>query len=72
MESHKEDILEYQEYILNPKDNIVKLQVQGPNLELTLLSQQQQQQQEPPPKFSKRMAFSVRNQTTRAIAKLRS
>ena len=70
MESHKEDILEYQEYILNPKDNIVKLQVQGPNLELTLLSQQQQQ--EPPPKFSKRMAFSVRNQTTRAIAKLRS
>ena len=57
MESHKEDILEYQQYILNPKDNIVKLQVQGPNLELTLLSQQQQQQQEPPPKFSKRIVL---------------
>ena len=25
MESHKEDILEYQEYILNPKDNILVL-----------------------------------------------
>ena len=34
--------------------------------------QQQQQEQEPPPKFSKKMALSVRNQTTRAMSKLRS
>ena len=61
---------------------IVKLQVQGPNLELTLLShsnnnknnknnnKKNKNNKNKNHKFSKKMVLSVRNQTTRVMAKL--
>ena len=50
--------------------SFVKLQEEGPNLELTLLSHSNNNKNNN--RFSKIMALSGRNQTTRAIAKLRS